>query len=65
MDPNQNPPIPEEQGANQDHLLEDLVAATSLFDPAQIWQHELELDKLDEPAAADRTDTESTDLPVV
>ncbi|WP_216726208.1 hypothetical protein [Hymenobacter siberiensis] len=54
MDPNQTPPNPEEQSAPDDHLLdhllEDLVAATGLFNPAQIWQREVELEALDEQA---------------
>ena len=65
MDPNQLPPSPEEQASSDDHLLEDLVAATSLFNPAQIWQREVELEMLDEQASADSTSTESAEPPVI
>ena len=65
MEPNQTPPNLKEQAATNDHLLEDLVAATSLFNPAQIWQHEVELEALDEQAATGTTGTESSELPVI
>ena len=65
MDPTQHPPSPEEQASSDDHLLEDLVAATSLFNPAQIWQREVELETMDEQATADSTNIESTEPPII
>ncbi|MFC6223255.1 hypothetical protein ACFP2F_08385 [Hymenobacter artigasi] len=65
MDPNQTPQNPEEQAAPDDHLLEDLVAATSLFNPAQIWQREVELEALDEQADTGTDNAERTEPPIV
>ena len=64
MDPNQIPPNPQEQGNSDDHLLEDLVAATSLFNPAQIWQREVELDALDEQST-DNADADNAEPPII
>lgn len=50
-------PNPDEQVNSDDHLLENLAAATSLFNPDQLWQREVELDALDEQGA----DPESPD----
>ena len=65
MDPNQLPPNSEEQAPIDDHLFEDLVAATSLFNPAQLWQREVELEALDEQEAADTASTDSAEPPVI
>lgn len=65
MEPNQTPLNPKEQAVTDDRLLEDLVAATSLFNPAQIWQHEVELEALDEQAATGTTSMEGTEPPVI
>ncbi|GAB3846618.1 hypothetical protein GCM10028822_06910 [Hymenobacter terrigena] len=64
MEPNQLPPNSEVQETADDHLLEDLAAATSLFNPAQLWQREVELEALDEQDAADTTGTVSSETPV-
>ena len=65
MEPNQLPLNPEAQEPTDDHLLEDLVAATSLFNPAQLWQREVELDNLDEQDAAETPDTDSAEPPII
>ncbi|WP_457063681.1 hypothetical protein [Hymenobacter sp. UYAg731] len=65
MDPNQVPPNSEKPETANDHLLEDLVAATSLFNPAQLWQREVELEALDEQAAAGTTGPDSAEPPVI
>ena len=65
MDPNETPPNPEEQAASNDHLLEDLVAATSLFNPAQIWQREVELEALDEQTDTDTNNPQSAEPAIV
>ena len=51
MDPNHFSSNPEEQVNSDDHFLENLVAATSLFNPDQVWQCEVDLDALDEQGA--------------
>lgn len=65
MDSNQLPPNPDEQALTDDHLLEDLVAATSLFNFAQIWQREVTLEAFDEQATTDTTSMVSVEIPVV
>ena len=57
MDPNHFSPNPEEQVNSDDHFLENLVAATNLFNPDQLWQQEVDLDAQDEQGA----DPESLD----
>ncbi|RSK48899.1 hypothetical protein [Hymenobacter rigui] len=47
------PEIPEEPQVN-DHFLEDLAAATGLFNPAMIVEELQELDRLDTAASAEQ-----------
>ncbi|GAB2870313.1 hypothetical protein [Hymenobacter ruber] len=65
MEPNEIPLNPEEQGTADDHLLEDLVAATSLFNPAQLWQREVELEAFDEQENLGTASPDSTEPPVI
>jgi hypothetical protein len=60
MEPTQLPPNPNATPPADDHLLEDLVSFTGLFNPEVLWQQEEKLDDLEDQEA--KESHEETDL---